>query len=84
MSNYHATADVSDALAPALPTPGAVFAVLARPVRTAFGGLRAAIEQRLALQRISRMSDHMLADFGFERDWDGTIRSRRDAGGDTH
>ena len=80
MSIYHATTDAGDDFTPAsLRAPLNVLATLANAARPIIAGLRATIERRLAMQRISRMSDHMLADFGFERDWDGTIRSNRDA-----
>ena len=38
----------------------------------------AAIERRFMQRRLTRLSDHMLNDLGFERDWDGSIRSLRD------
>jgi hypothetical protein len=76
VSNYHATADITDAYEAV--SLRARLATLARRAVAVIARLRAAIEQRFAMQRISRMSNHMLADFGFERDWDGTIRPIRD------
>ena len=39
---------------------------------------RSAAMQWWTRRRIARLSDRMLRDFGFERDWDGSIRSLRD------
>ena len=77
MSIHHAYADTDDQInfAP-------VRAALQRrtaPIATAAGTLRAAMVNRWTARRIERLSDHMLRDFGFERDWDGTIRAVRDA-----
>ena len=60
------------------------------PVATALVALRhaamtaltfatAVIERRKTERFIARLPDHLLHDFGYERDWDGTVRSMRDA-----
>jgi len=41
--------------------------------------IRTGILQRWTHRHLTRLSDHMLQDFGFEREWDGTIHARRDA-----
>ncbi|GGF33861.1 hypothetical protein GCM10011321_26260 [Youhaiella tibetensis] len=52
-------------------------------VRTAIfaivGIVRSVIVNRWTERRLTHLSDHMLRDFGFEREWDGTIRPLRDA-----
>lgn len=40
--------------------------------------VRASFVRRWTLRRLTRFSDHMLRDFGFERDWDGNILRLRD------
>ena len=80
MSNYHATAHFGDtvtatSLRPAL---GAL-RVLNAAVGAIGAALHAAIIRRWTQRRLAKLSDHMLRDFGFERDWDGSIRSLRDA-----
>jgi hypothetical protein len=76
VSNYHAYADTCDDLAPASLRPRVD--ALRHAIATAATRLVAIIEHRLARQRIARLSDHMLRDSGFERDWDGTVRPLRD------
>jgi uncharacterized protein YjiS (DUF1127 family) len=34
-------------------------------------------QDRRTLQRLERVSDHDLADMGFERDWDGSVSRAR-------
>jgi hypothetical protein len=80
VSSYHATADVGDtvtptSLRPVLGAPGALNAA----IRALGVALHAAIVRRWTEHRLAKLSDHMLRDFGFERDWDGSIRSLRDA-----
>jgi hypothetical protein len=75
VSIYHAPADTAVRIAPVRASVEATTAAIA----TATGTLRAAIVNRWTARRIERLSDHMLRDFGFERDWDGTIRAVRDA-----
>lgn len=41
--------------------------------------VRTIIVHRWTQRRLARLSDHLLRDFGFEREWDGTIRSLHDA-----
>ena len=77
MSIYHASADTADHINFA-PVRAALEATAAA-IATAAGTLRAAMVNRWTARRIERLSDHMLRDFGFERDWDGTIRAVRDA-----
>ena len=78
MSNLHAYADdhVTLNLVPS-------FGGIAR-VRTLLAALavsiRTAIERRQTQRFIASLPDHLLQDFGYERDWDATIRSLRDAG----
>lgn len=40
--------------------------------------VRTSLIRAWTLRRLTRLSDHMLRDFGFERDWDGTILRLRD------
>ena len=77
MSNVHAYADnhIALNLAPVFDGVGRV-----RPVIAALASsMRAAIERRRTQRYIATLPDHLLQDFGYERDWDGTIRSLRDA-----
>ena len=80
MSNYHAYADTNGHLttAPLRASLDAIAAIKGA-AHTAAGSVRAALVRRWTRHHIARLSDHMLRDFGFERDWDGTIRSLRDA-----
>ena len=80
MSNIHATADASvHQVSSALTTVVDVTATLQATVRTVAMRIVAAIEQRFMQRRLTRLSNHMLRDLGFERDWDGTIRPLREA-----
>ena len=36
-------------------------------------GRRASVSQRRPMPDLTRLSDNLLADMGFERDWDGSI-----------
>jgi hypothetical protein len=80
VSNYHATADFGDTVTATSLRPllGALRALNAA-VGAIGAALRAAIVRRGTQRRLAKLSDHMLRDFGFERDWDGSIRSLRDA-----
>lgn len=79
MSNIHATADARDHQTPAfLTTAVEVAAALQVTTRDLVMRIFAAIEQRSTQRRLVGLSDHLLRDFGFERDWDGSIRSLRD------
>jgi hypothetical protein len=40
--------------------------------------IQAAIERRQTQRFMANLPDHLLQDFGYQRDWDGTIRSLRD------
>jgi hypothetical protein len=81
VSNYHAYADEADHFAAAsIRAPIDVLRTLGKAVATSTAALRTAVLRRWTQRRLTRLSDHMLRDFGFERDWDGTIRSIRDAG----
>jgi hypothetical protein len=76
VSNLHAYADyhVTLNLVPSFGGIGrarALIAALAASIRTA-------IERRQTQRFIASLPDHLLQDFGYERDWDGTIRSLRD------
>lgn len=77
MSIYHALADTEDHLNVGLVRTSLEVAMAVTV--TAVGALRVAVVKRLTARRLERLSDHMLRDFGFERDWDGTIRALRDA-----
>lgn len=79
MSNIHATADARDhQMSSALGTAIEVAATLRATIHAFVMRIVAAIEQRVTQRRLASRSDHMLRDFGFERDWDGSIRSLRD------
>lgn len=73
MSNYQAN----------VVTCGQISSVSARPLKDAmltlqgFAGAIAArmvaLSQRRRTPNMTRFADHLLADMGFERDWDGSI-----------
>ena len=77
MSNLHAYVGASDELI--APSPFGAISALQRLGLVAIASLRVTIEDHWAQRRIARFSSHTLRDIGFERDWDGTIRSLRDA-----
>lgn len=72
---YHTTADTSIHLlaaqlsASADAVRAAIFAVV--------DSARTRILHNWTRRHLARLSDHMLRDFGFEREWDGTIHSLR-------
>ena len=77
MSNIHAYADnhIALNLAPVFDGIGRV-----RTLMVGFASsIQAAIQRRQTQRYIATLPDHLLQDFGYERDWDGTIRSLRDA-----
>jgi len=76
VSNLHAYADDHVTLNP-VPS----FRGIGRPralVNALAASIQAAIDRRQTQRFIARLPDHLLQDFGYERDWDGTIRSLRD------
>ena len=76
MSNIHATADTSGhQISSTLGTVAETTATLRATIRNFATRVVAAIEQRSTQQRLAGFSDHMLRDFGFERDWDGSVLS---------
>jgi hypothetical protein len=77
VSIHHASADTSDQMK--FVQVRALLEATTAAIANSVGTLRAAIVNRWTARRIERLSDHMLRDFGFERDWDGTIRAARDA-----
>jgi len=79
VSNYHANVVVCDDLAPTFPHPLDAVNALRNVALSAVASVLGGMQRRLTEQRFARLSDHMLRDFGYERDWDGTIRSLRDA-----
>ena len=76
MSNLHAYADdhVTLNLVPSFGGIGRVRTLIAALAAS----IQGAIERRQTQRFIARLPDHLLQDFGYERDWDGTIRSLRD------
>jgi hypothetical protein len=80
VSNYHAYPATQTDLA-AAPARAAIDAMVAlrSALLTAAGAIHTALVGWWTRRYIARLSDHMLRDFGFERDWDGSIRSLRDA-----
>lgn len=79
MSNIHAIADTSSHQGPAFITTALKMAAALRAtIHTLALRIVASIEQRFLRRRLTRLSDHMLRDLGFERDWDGSIRSLPD------
>jgi hypothetical protein len=77
MSNLHACADDGTIL-PRLPAQrlaGAIETLRMTATRMVSGLVRAVQDLRTP-SRISRYSDHLLRDIGFERDWDGSILPR--------
>jgi hypothetical protein len=79
VSIYHTTdTHVVLSSAPLQSTLDAFGAVVAASAAAVLA-VRAAHLHRRTLRRLTRLSDHMLRDFGFERDWDGTILPLRDA-----
>jgi hypothetical protein len=79
VSNVHATADASDHhIQSALTTAIEVATTVEANIQAFAMRVVVAIEQRLTQWRLARLSNHMLRDLGFERDWDGAIRPLRD------
>lgn len=76
MSNLHAYADAPVSLN-LVPSFGGIRRLRALIVALA-ASIRAAVVRRQTKRFIARLPDHLLQDFGYERDWDGTIRSLRD------
>lgn len=76
MSNLHAYADDHVALN-LVPSFGGLGRVRTLVIALA-SSIQTAIERRQTQRFISRLPDRLLQDFGYERDWDGTIRSLRD------
>jgi len=76
MSNIHACADEHAALnlAPSFDGMGRV----RRLIMALAPSIQAAIARWQTERFIARLPDHLLQDFGYERDWDDTIRSLRD------
>jgi hypothetical protein len=72
MSNLHAYAD--DFVAPNAVTAGGIVAAIGTAATAAVASVWAVVERRRALRHIARLPDHLLRDFGYERDWDGTVR----------
>lgn len=74
MSNYHAFADECHA---ATPTGSEVLAeimgALRRATVAAVLPLRRALQRRATAERVRGLPPHLLADFGYERDWDGSV-----------
>lgn len=74
MSNYHAYADDCDAGAP---TGSDLLrhsiAAVNNAMIVAVSPLRQAMARRATVQRLSGLAPHLLADLGYERDWDGSI-----------
>lgn len=80
MSNPHAAAGASDHQSPLAFSTAIEMAAAVRAIIWAVAmRIFASIEQHWMQRRLIRLSDHVLRDFGFERDWDGSIRSLRDA-----
>lgn len=79
MSNFHATAYASDhQIQSAFGTAVEAAATLRATIRAFAMLMIAAMQQRVMEWRLTRLSDHMLRDLGYEHDWDGSIRSLRD------
>lgn len=76
MSNIHAYADPHAALnvAPASDAIGRVRTVMIALTSS----IHSAVERRQTERFVARLPDHLLRDFGYERDWDGTVRTLRD------
>ena len=75
MSNLHAYADdhATLTIAPSFGGIGRVRALITVLVSS----IPAAIARRQTERFFARLPNHLLQDFGYERDWDGTIRSLR-------
>lgn len=76
MSNLHAYADdhVTLNLVPSFGGIGRVRALITALATS----IQTAIRRRQTQRFIARLPDHLLQDFGYERDWDGTILPLRD------
>ena len=76
MSTLHAYADdhVTLNLVPSLGGIGRVRALITALATS----IQTAIRRRQTQRFIARLPDHLLQDFGYERDWDGTILRLRD------
>lgn len=74
MSNYHAFADECHAAAPTgSEVLGEIIGALRRATVAAVLPLRQALERRATAERVGGLPAHLLADFGYERDWDGSV-----------
>ena len=78
VSSYHAYVEAADTRTPTVPRLPDVVTALRNAILAASAAFRSAAMQWWTRRRIARLSDRMLRDFGFERDWDGSIRSLRD------
>jgi hypothetical protein len=79
VSNYHAYASNDELISAPLRAALGTIDALRAAVIHAVVATRTAIVDRWTQRRLARLSNHMLRDLGFERDWDGTVRSLRDA-----
>lgn len=74
MSNYHAYADECHAAAPTgSDILAQIIAAMRRVAVAAILPLRRALERRATAERVSGLPPHLLADLGYERDWDGSV-----------
>ena len=76
MSSIHLYAD--DASEPNAVAVSTILATIGAAAKAAVVSIVAVVERRRTQRFIARLPDHLLADFGYERDWDGTIRARRE------
>ncbi|MBN9071632.1 MAG: hypothetical protein J0H34_08505 [Rhizobiales bacterium] len=79
MSIHHTTIDTrADLLAAPVRASAAAVRTGQTAIVTLVGVVHTALLRRWTHRRFARLSDHMLSDFGFERDRDGAIRTLRD------
>lgn len=78
MSNYHAFADDCQVPAPSIQQVVSDTAALVRnAIHAVVSPLRQARARRTTVERITGLPAHLLADLGYERDWDGSIHPVR-------
>jgi hypothetical protein len=74
VSNYHAYVDECHAVAPTgSQTIRDLIGAMRNALVVAVSPLRKTMARRTTEDRVAGLSAHLLADLGYERDWDGSI-----------
>ncbi|KQW75838.1 hypothetical protein ASC89_23225 [Devosia sp. Root413D1] len=78
MSNYHTYADDCRAPAPSVQqVAGDAISLVRSAIHAVVSALRHARARRATEDRVTGFPAHLLADLGYERDWDGSIHPVR-------